>query len=749
MNTITAQRNENILYYGGSPIFPFYSAIFDDGYFDSKIISGANNNGVEIYFELDPLYVEDTHNDMINNVIPGSLATTFKSEEFRQKIASCIIPKLLIGPLVSYYDSNTHSDITSACAIDLTPKSINRFTYTELTAAISEHIAQSSSGGELDLGYIRVCFYLDVYKYVGMMVDAGLTFGMPAYQCPMLFDIKINNMYMQKLVIPYIEPPRISTASIKNYINDKELSFDSPYTVTDKAKNPLTGTSYTFTDTRGNSHTINGFKTKPSLQDLNDPLKNYLASQEGTHNLRAMNPELSLPTGTTIGIFKIAANKFVGNIWGYNIDLEYSDSPGNYGLTQFPVSQKGSVIHATDFGGMVVFIKETDLLAAGLTQSFLDTQSEYSKYNLINPDGTTYAGYSVLRMTSGGGISGSLRNRDANYPTILDKVFMTNPDTIIDLYAFAYMTYWNTYICTRTGPSQLGTYSYKPSQDAMNIITNTIGIEVLTATEGAFQMSDKMETVFELNEVKEVAYLQVGTSIKYGSSGEYACYRIYASKDGKVWDYLGDSIGMSKTINSNSYYQYLSIDISNIAEPDATKTYSKIKGKVLKVSIPDNNMYLRDTATGAITNIVGSKEFAIRDIVINNLGTVLDFTLSGLTKLTYKDVIYENEAADTKFAQLLKDTDFINIDFTDLKAEGSELLIDLGSEKEFDTVNIISGRTVSNGIQEMKYAITISSDGSTFKDVISMDPATFTEEMFLKRTGMLVMNNNCFFTDDI
>ena len=755
IKNINAGRAENVIADGGSFIFPFYIAPFEDSFFDSKLISGNMDSGMEVYFELELELNENVWKNVLNTRGGDAPYTENDAAKFmtdtKDKALDCIYAHILMGDPISFYDPNSYRDIACAARTpQLVRNTKNIFTYTQLSTYCQELLANSSNGGSINIGYSRICFYLDTNRYASMFAELGFA----NYDLSFVYHIKIKNLYMQKLVIPYIEPPRVDPTNTKSYINDNILDMKQVLTVSNRNEIVLTGVSTTSTDSYGTKITLDAYKFKPTLRDDLDPLKNYLGPViDGPHNLRCMNPELATPTGCSLGTFKVVINKFFYNMTPFLVDVLYSDSPSNYGLETVPIGAKMNR-PSNNFLGCVTYVRKSDLLAKGLTEEEITSRNS-EKFNLLHKDGTTEEVYRFDVWYPDGGMSGGnyryLGNDDGvinSSSTLLDMLFHHDPEATIDLYCIPYVSYFNKYVSKSAPIGSWGTIQYTPNADAMNIMDVVVGVQIHTNTSRAFKVSDKMDTILELPSVQEIAYLQVGAYNEYGDSGEYACYRIYASKDGKIWDYLGDSIGLSKTSESNEFYQYLSIDISNIAEPDSTKTYSKIKGKVLKVTIPDNNMYLRNTTTGAVTNIAGSKEFAIRDIVINNAGTILDFTLSGLTKLTYNNEVFEGAAADTKFTQLLKDTDFVNIDFSNLKAEGSEILIDLGSEKEFDTVNIITGKTVTGGIHEMKYSVTISSDGSSFTDVISMDPAAFTEEMFLKRSGMLVMNNNCFFVDN-
>ena len=202
----------------------------------------------------------------------------------------------------------------------------------------------------------------------------------------------------------------------------------------------------------------------------------------------------------------------------------------------------------------------------------------------------------------------------------------------------------------------------------------------------------------------------------------------------KDWLTIIDSdLGMLNDVQFeyiSNKFAYSIIDVSDINLVETIPDTSIIKGRYIKISIPQNNLYSRNKTTGVLSP-ENKTELFIRGLDVidtENIG----YTILNTGNATKNGATISALDLRNSLMSLLKDVR------SDIKIF-SDLIIDLGSEKNISNVNLVLGKYDSTLKYESAYSVSVSSDNTSYKTLYTSDPQKITPEQYLSMKNRLLI----------
>ncbi len=217
----------------------------------------------------------------------------------------------------------------------------------------------------------------------------------------------------------------------------------------------------------------------------------------------------------------------------------------------------------------------------------------------------------------------------------------------------------------------------------------------------------------------------------YGSPNVSLSVAVTANE--KDWLTIIDSeLGMLADVefeNISNKFAYSIVDVSEVKLNESVPESDIIKGRYIKISLPQNNLYSRNKTTGVLTP-ENKTELFIRGLDVidtDNIG----YSILNTGNATKNGATISALDLRNSLMSLLKDVR------SDIKIF-SDLIIDLGSEKNIANVNLVLGKYDNTLKYESAYTISVSSDNITYKTLYTSNPQGITPEQYLSMKNRLI-----------
>lgn len=217
----------------------------------------------------------------------------------------------------------------------------------------------------------------------------------------------------------------------------------------------------------------------------------------------------------------------------------------------------------------------------------------------------------------------------------------------------------------------------------------------------------------------------------YGSPNVSLSVAVTANE--KDWLTIIDSeLGMLADVefeNISNKFAYSIVDVSEVKLNESVPESVIIKGRYIKVSVPQNNLYSRNKTTGVLTP-ENKTELFIRGLDVidtDNIG----YSILNTGNATKNGATISALDLRNSLMSLLKDVR------SDIKIF-SDLIIDLGSEKNIANVNLVLGKYDNTLKYESAYSISVSSDNTNYKTLYTSNPQSTTPEQYLSMKNRLI-----------
>ncbi len=208
---------------------------------------------------------------------------------------------------------------------------------------------------------------------------------------------------------------------------------------------------------------------------------------------------------------------------------------------------------------------------------------------------------------------------------------------------------------------------------------------------------------------------------------------VAVTADEKDWLTIIDSeLGMLADVefeNISNKFAYSIVDVSEVKLNESVPESDIIKGRYIKISLPQNNLYSRNKTTGVLTP-ENKTELFIRGLDVidtDNIG----YSILNTGNATKNGATISALDLRNSLMSLLKDVR------SDIKIF-SDLIIDLGSEKNIANVNLVLGKYDNTLKYESAYTISVSSDNITYKTLYTSNPQGITPEQYLSMKNRLI-----------